>query len=940
MNKLKYTGFFIGLLLFGFQAFTQNYPISQYNNQTIQTCAGTFLDAGGAFANYTFNEDYTVTFCSNDPISTHIKLYFSQFNIHISDSLQLFDGPSVLSPLLGTFNNLNSPFLSPIQTTIQNASGCMTARFRSDGQFNAAGWEAQVSCITLCQQVLVAFDSLLSSHIPNDSGYIDLCNGQSVTFSGRAIFPENNLLYPQHDTSSVFLWTFGDGNTATGKVVTHLFDSVRGYNVGLKVIDDHGCMSTNSLGIRVRIAGDPVAAIAPIPEICLGDTLEVRMGSQSSDHIRIVPVYHRQTASLRYDSLTFIPDGGATGGQCYEATVEFNIFDPNQTVLDSLDILAVRVNAEHSWVGDLKFRLVCPTGQSIILKDYISVGNAHLGDANTNDCLLPWCVNQANMNPPGTGWDYTWSMTPQYGYMNDYVTLSQIDSSSYLPEESFGGLSGCPLNGIWTLEVCDYWQYDNGYVFWWQLEIDPNLIPDAWEYTVNIDSVGITGPGIVQQTDSTVLITPAVPGWHQYNLHIEDEFGCTYDSSFMVWVHALPEPQLPADTVVCHGSVFPLLQAADLGPGSAYQWLFQGIPAGNSRFLQPMQTGMYVVRVIDPNGCMAADTTLIGHAAIPAWQLHASPTQCNLPNGEAWVTGDTNLVYIWNTNPPWHGDQLTGLMPGQYHVQISDGACQYADSVWVGSLSVPSYKIAFIDRENCGQANGSASITVTGGYPPYEITWLTSPPQQGNTAYNLPSGVWDFVITDSLCLIRDSLYVGYIPGAEASFMVLPTSAEMPDPVFRFIDESGDGVVHWHWDFGDGAGISNQQHPVYRYTYPDSFLVSLFITDTAGCEDSTSRRVSVRDFLTFYMPNSFTPNGDGLNDHFGPAWHNLEVESYQMQVFNRWGKRVFLGHRLDEAWNGRVDNAGELVPPGAYIYKITMKVRHRPLQEYRGSVVIY
>ena len=40
----------------------------------------------------------------------------------------------------------------------------------------------------------------------------------------------------------------------------------------------------------------------------------------------------------------------------------------------------------------------------------------------------------------------------------------------------------------------------------------------------------------------------------------------------------------------------------------------------------------------------------------------------------------------------------------------------------------------------------------------YEITY-TSPPQQGNTAYNLPSGVWDFVITDSLCLIRDSLYV-------------------------------------------------------------------------------------------------------------------------------------------------------------------------------------
>ena len=58
-------------------------------------------------------------------------------------------------------------------------------------------------------EVLVAFDSLLSSHIPNDNGYIDLCNGQSVNpFQRQGNFPRKQPALPQHDTSSVFLLDF------------------------------------------------------------------------------------------------------------------------------------------------------------------------------------------------------------------------------------------------------------------------------------------------------------------------------------------------------------------------------------------------------------------------------------------------------------------------------------------------------------------------------------------------------------------------------------------------------------------------------------------------------------------------------------------------------------------------------------------------------------
>jgi len=77
----------------------QVFPIGMFNGQTITTCSGTFYDAGGNYAGYTFNEDYSITFCSSDPLNTHIKLYFTTFNVQAGDTLwsiaKRFEGVSV-----------------------------------------------------------------------------------------------------------------------------------------------------------------------------------------------------------------------------------------------------------------------------------------------------------------------------------------------------------------------------------------------------------------------------------------------------------------------------------------------------------------------------------------------------------------------------------------------------------------------------------------------------------------------------------------------------------------------------------------------------------------------------------------------------------------------------------------------------------------------------
>ena len=918
----------------------QVYPISMYQGQSIQACSGIFTDAGGQYSGYTFNEDYSITFCSDNALQTHIQLYFSTFNVHPSDTLYLYDGDSLNAPLIGAFNNSNSAALQVFQAGMQNPGGCLTLRFVSDNAVNAPGWEAMLSCHTLCQTITAGLDSIMMNRLPDDSGYIDICRGQGLDLAGLGAYPMNNLTYPQADSLSIFVWEFSDGYADTGRVIHRIFNKGGGYDVNLRITDDHGCSSANPIGLRIRVSESPLRRINPLPELCLGDTASLDFGTDWFDHIIIKPTHFKQRASLRYDSLTFIPDGGASGGQCYSASVHFNLFDPGQTVLDSSDILSVQMNAEHSWVGDLKIRLICPTGQSIILKDYIQTGNAHLGQPNTNDCLLPWCVNEASMNPPGSGWTYTWSMNPSLGLMNDYVNSGQMDSTSYLPEQSFTDLAGCPLNGTWTLEVCDYWNYDNGYVFWWGLEIHPDRIPESWEFTVDTDTLQFSGPQFLQQTDSLLLLSPPAPGLHQYNLHLTDAFSCAWDSTFEIRVHPLPVSGLPSDSHFCPGEPLPALQAQDLGTGGAYLWLRNGQTVGNAAALLPTQAGTYVVQLMDSNACLASDTIVLSEALKPLWSVQTTPSTCDLANGTAQFSGDSSLVVSWTGIPPQQGFEALSLPAGWQRFTVGDTQCSYTDSVLIEYIPPPSYSFLQIRDEHCGQEDASIHLNVSGGTPPYHIHWYSDPPQSGPKAQNLSAGKLLFLIDDSLCHILDSLFIQEIPPARAAFSFLPQVAELPEAIYRFRDESDAAVKAWLWDFGDGAGSSTDKNPVHQYHRSDSFLVRLITLDTAGCADTASQKLFVRDYLTFYMPNAFSPNGDGLNEHFGPSFHNLEVESYMMEVFDRWGKRLYYSEDPLGSWNGRMFNQGEPLPSGAYVYRILLKVKHRPLQQFRGSVILF
>ncbi|MCX6230348.1 MAG: CUB domain-containing protein [Bacteroidetes bacterium] len=148
------------------------YDIVSNNGQTITACTGYFT-----CGNYAANQNLTITFASTGFPNTHISISFISFNVHYSDTLYVYDGPNITSPLIGKYNNNNplSGGQNMVQASAGNTSGRLTFKFVTDGSNQSTGWNSGIICTKPCQKIIAAFDTILTTPHPNDSNYIDIC---------------------------------------------------------------------------------------------------------------------------------------------------------------------------------------------------------------------------------------------------------------------------------------------------------------------------------------------------------------------------------------------------------------------------------------------------------------------------------------------------------------------------------------------------------------------------------------------------------------------------------------------------------------------------------------------------------------------------------------------------------------------------------------------
>lgn len=142
---------------------------------------------------------------------------------------------------------------------------------------------------------------------------------------------------------------------------------------------------------------------------------------------------------------------------------------------------------------------------------------------------------------------------------------------------------------------------------------------------------------------------------------------------------------------------------------------------------------------------------------------------------------------------------------------------------------------------------------------------------------------------------------------------------------------------YFWDLGDGT-TTNAVHPGHIYPINrDIYNVVLIATNEAGCSDTTMMSIQVKERLIFYVPNSFTPDGNTRNEIFQPVFTlGYDIYSYELMIFNRWGETMFESYNDKVGWDGTY--GGKVMEDGTYVWRIRFRLLDdEDIQEYYGHV---
>ncbi len=175
-------------------------------------------------------------------------------------------------------------------------------------------------------------------------------------------------------------------------------------------------------------------------------------------------------------------------------------------------------------------------------------------------------------------------------------------------------------------------------------------------------------------------------------------------------------------------------------------------------------------------------------------------------------------------------------------------------------------------------------------------------------------------------------YITEHPKPTAHFDVDPKREELLFARMRVTDLSSPNVTTWLYDMGDWTTY-DIQHPIHNYADTGDFVITQFVTTDFGCRDTAEFMVRVDPEFYFYIPNTFTPNNDGVNDTFFGT--GVGVVDYQMVIFDRWGAQVFESGSMDLHWDGTKN--GRQVQIGVYTYMISVVDIKGAPHQYVGNV---
>lgn len=275
--------------------------------------------------------------------------------------------------------------------------------------------------------------------------------------------------------------------------------------------------------------------------------------------------------------------------------------------------------------------------------------------------------------------------------------------------------------------------------------------------------------------------------------------------------------------------------------------------------------------------------------------------------------GYGNFAYSWNTGANTNSITVNPVTTTAYTVTVTD-ACGFSESA-TSTINLPNYQpmnVSVTDVVVCGGEEVTLESTVQGGFGTLTYQWDgggSGPTYTFNATQTTDVSV---VVTDGCGLSASGSGTVTVDAVDASF-----SHQLVAHSTVQFTSSTSNVFDFSWDFGDGTG-STRESPQHEYEEEGDYPVSLTVVNQNGCETTLYDTVTVYPPLHVYIPNSFTPNGDGLNDVFGVVGEGYLY--YDLEIYDRWGNILKAGRfRDDTAWDGTYKN--KPVPTGMYVYRV-------------------
>ncbi len=403
-------------------------------------------------------------------------------------------------------------------------------------------------------------------------------------------------------------------------------------------------------------------------------------------------------------------------------------------------------------------------------------------------------------------------------------------------------------------------------------------------------------------------------GSGSYIVTVTDAHNCRVEvSSTITAPPALVVTTIP-DRTICKGGTTTVSAQSAGGTGyTNFAWQSSDGLAYNVHLfhVSPLQTTDYMLTVTDENGCTAGGSVRVN--VLPDLQIES--ITCN---HDTLCVGDSTLIYVnsigGNGGPYTLTLQNGNIVPSPfkvfpivtttYYITLDDD-CEspnVTDSITIYVMPTPTNNFGFDGTHGCA---GSAVAF----NEPAEVegqTYFWNFGDGGFATIRNPyhvfrdPGVYSVSLTVTNqygcenTVVRNNL-IEIFPVPSASFIAEPEEASITNPLISFTNFS-EGASYYFWYYGDGDSTIYITHPQHFYEATGEFEVKLIAKNIHGCADTVWRTVYVVGEVTLYAPEAFTPNGDGVNDCFRLCGSMIDPYSFRIQIYDRWGQRVFETNR--------------------------------------------